>query len=247
MYRFYVERDAIGEEEILLSGEDVNHIRNVLRMRAGEEVILCDGMGTDYRCRLKELKKEFATAEIITKSLSETELPTRFVLFQGIPKKDKMELIIQKAVELGVWEIVPVITKRTVVKPSEEKKAKRRERFQAIARAAAMQSMRGIIPEVAQELSFFDALKKARTLDAVLIPYEGAKGIEYTREVLAKLVADNVRSIGIFIGPEGGFEQEEVQAAISMGASCITLGHRILRTETAGLVTLSLLMIAFEI
>ena len=158
-----------------------------------------------------------------------------------------MELIIQKAVELGVWEIVPVITKRTVVKPSEEKKAKRRERFQAIARAAAMQSMRGIIPEVAQELSFFDALKKARTLDAVLIPYEGAKGIEYTREVLAKLVADNVRSIGIFIGPEGGFEQEEVQAAISMGASCITLGHRILRTETAGLVTLSLLMIAFEI
>ncbi len=247
MYRFYVERDAIGEEEILLSGEDFNHIRNVLRMRAGEEVILCDGMGTDYRCRLKELKKEFATAEIITKSLSETELPTRFVLFQGIPKKDKMELIIQKAVELGVWEIVPVITKRTVVKPSEEKKAKRRERFQAIARAAAMQSMRGIIPEVAQELSFFDALKKARTLDAVLIPYEGAKGIEYTREVLAKLVADNVRSIGIFIGPEGGFEQEEVQAAISMGASCITLGHRILRTETAGLVTLSLLMIAFEI
>ncbi len=247
MYRFYVERDAIGEEEILLSGEDVNHIRNVLRMRAGEEVILCDGMGTDYRCRLKELKKEFATAEIITKSLSETELPTRFVLFQGIPKKDKMELIIQKAVELGVWEIVPVITKRTVVKPSEEKKAKRRERFQAIARAAAMQSMRGIIPEVAQELSFFDALKKARTLDAVLIPYEGAKGIEYTREVLAKLVADNVRSIGIFIGSEGGFEQEEVQAAISMGASCITLGHRILRTETAGLVTLSLLMIAFEI
>lgn len=247
MYRFYVERDAIGKEEICLSGEDVNHIRNVLRMRAGEEVILCDGMGTDYRCRLKELKKESATAEIITKSLSETELPARFVLFQGMPKKDKMELIIQKAVELGVWEIVPVITKRTVVKPSEEKKAKKRERFQAIARAAAMQSMRGIIPEVAEELSFSDALKKAGTLDAVLIPYEEAKGIEYTREVLAKLVADNVKSIGIFIGPEGGFEQEEVRAAVSMGASCITLGHRILRTETAGLVTLSLLMTAFEI
>lgn len=247
MYRFYVERDAIGEEEICLSGEDVNHIRNVLRMRAGEEVILCDGMGTDYRCRLKELRKESATAEIITKSLSETELPARFVLFQGIPKKDKMELIIQKAVELGVCEIVPVITKRTVVKPSEEKKAKKRERFQAIARAAAMQSMRGIIPEVAEELSFSDALKKAGTLDAVLIPYEEAKGIEYTREVLAKLVADGAKSIGIFIGPEGGFEKEEVQAAVSMGASCITLGHRILRTETAGLVTLSLLMTAFEI
>ncbi len=248
MYRFYVERDAIVKEEIILTGEDVNHIRNVLRMRAGEEVILCDGMGTDYRCRLKELTKEFVTASIITKSASETELPTRFVLFQGMPKKDKMELIIQKAVELGVWEIVPVITKRTVVKPSEEKKEeKKRERFQAIARAAAMQSMRGIIPKVAQELSFLDALKKARTLDAVLIPYEEARGIEYTRKVLAKLVADGVGSIGIFIGPEGGFEKEEVQAAQDMGASCITLGHRILRTETAGLVTLSLLMTAFEI
>lgn len=248
MYRFYVEGDAIGEEEIRLSGEDVNHIRNVLRMRTGEEVILCDGMGTDYLCRLKDLKKESVTAEIITKSLSETELPARLVLFQGMPKKDKMELIIQKAVELGVCEIVPVITKRTVVKPSEEKKEiKKRERFQAIARAAAMQSMRGIIPEVAKELSFSDALKKAGTLDAVLIPYEEAKGIEYTREVLAKLVADGAKSVGIFIGPEGGFEQEEVREAVSMGAYCITLGHRILRTETAGLVALSLLMTAFEI
>lgn len=248
MYRFYVERDAIAEEEIILTGEEVNHICNVLRMRAGEEVVICDGMGTDYLCRLKEFTREFVTASIIAKSASETELPVRFVLFQGVPKKDKMELIIQKAVELGVYKIVPVITKRTVVKPSEEKKeAKKRERFQAIARAAAMQSMRGIIPQIEKELLFRDALKKAEELDALLIPYEEARGIEYTREVLAKLVADGVRSIGIFIGPEGGFEREEVQAAQEMGASCITLGHRILRTETAGLVTLSLLMTAFEV
>lgn len=248
MYRFYVGKDAIAGGEITLTGEDNNHIRNVLRMRAGEEIILCDGAGTDYACRLKELTRDSVTAQIMACSASKTELPVRLILFQGMPKKDKMELIIQKAVELGVWQIVPVMTKRTVVKLEDEKKEeKKRARWQAIARAAAMQSMRGVIPQIAPALPFSDALKGAGELDAILIPYEQAEGIGYTREVLRGLVADGVRSVGIFVGPEGGFEEGEVRMAMDAGASCITLGCRTLRTETAGMAVLALLMVAFEV
>lgn len=247
MYRFYVEKDAITDGEITLTGEDNNHIRNVLRMRAGEEIVLCDGAGTDYLCRLKELARESATAQVMACTASENELPVHLVLFQGMPKKDKMELIVQKAVELGVGEIVPVMTRRTVVKLEDEKKEeKKRMRWQAIARAAAMQSMRGVIPQVMPALSFPDALKAAGALDAVLIPYEQARGIAYTRKVLAGLAENGVRSVGILIGPEGGFEEEEVRMAEEAGACCITLGRRILRTETAGMAVLALLMVAFE-
>ncbi len=247
MYRFYVEKDAIAGGEITLTGEDHNHIRNVLHMCVYERLILCDGEGTDYLCRLKEITRDFVTAQVISQSASKTELPVRLILFQGIPKKDKMELIIQKSVELGVNQVVPVMTKRTIVKLEDEKKEeKRRVRWQAIARAAAMQSMRGVIPQIAPVLSFSDALRAAGELDAVLIPYEAAEGIAHTREVLAKLAAEGVRSVGIFIGPEGGFEEEEVRMAEAMGASAITLGHRILRTETAGMAVLALLMMEFE-
>lgn len=148
MYRFYVDRDAVAGEDITLAGEDYNHIRNVLRMRAGEEITVCDGAGTDYLCRLSEFSKDCVRAKVLSQSGSRTELPVRLVLFQGMPKKDKLEFIIQKAVELGVSRVVPVMTRRTVVKLEEGgKEEKKRARFQAIARAAAMQSMRGIIPE----------------------------------------------------------------------------------------------------
>lgn len=247
MYRFYVEKSTVAGSNIVLTGEDNNHIRNVLRMRPGEEITVCDGEGTDYHCRLTELSKENVTAEILGQSVSGTELPVRLVLFQGMPKKDKMEFIIQKAVELGAAEIVPVMTKRTVVKLEDEKKeAKRIERWQAIARAAAMQSMRGIIPKVSPVMRFSEGLKAAGELDALLIPYEHARGISQTGRLLGKLAGDGVRSVGIFIGPEGGFEEEEVQLAQAAGAACVTLGHRILRTETAGMAMLSLLMFAFE-
>ena len=247
MYRFYVDQDAVKGEEITLTGEDNNHIRNVLRMRSGEEITVCDGAGTDYACRLTELSKDCVKAQILTKAASQTELPLRLVLFQGMPKKDKMEWIIKKAVELGVSQVVPVLTKRTVVKLEDEKKEeKKRARYKAIARAAAMQSMRGMIPDIAPAMRFADAIRAAGELDAILIPYERAVGMEDTKAVFDKLVADGVRSIGVFIGPEGGFEEEEVQLAVTSGAFSITLGHRILRTETAGLVALSLLMFAFE-
>lgn len=247
MYRFYVDKDAVAGEDITLAGEDYNHIRNVLRMRAGEEITVCDGAGTDYLCQLSEFSKDCVRAKVLSQSGSRTELPVRLVLFQGMPKKDKLEFIIQKAVELGVSRVVPVMTRRTVVKLEEGgKEEKKRARFQAIARAAAMQSMRGIIPEVSSAMRFADAIKAAGELDAVVIPYERAEGIADTRAVLSDLVADGVRSVGIFIGPEGGFAEEEVALAVDAGAKCITLGHRILRTETAGLAVLALLMFAFE-
>lgn len=247
MYRFYVERDAVRGGEAILAGEDYNHIRNVLRMRVGEEITVCDGAGVDYSCRIREMAENHVVAQVLSQSASETELGVRLVLFQGMPKKDKFEFIIQKSVELGAVQIVPVMTRRTVTKIEDAKKEeKKRARWQSIARAAAMQSMRGVIPQVASVMSFAEALGAAGELDAILVPYENEKGIGKTREILGKLVGDGVRSVGIFIGPEGGFEEAEVRQATDAGASCITLGRRILRTETAGLAALSLLMFAFE-
>lgn len=247
MYRFYVEQNAVTPSFITIAGEDYNHIKNVLRMREGEEVIVCDGAGKDYHCRLAAMEKNSIQAEIIEVSDTKTELPVKLILFQGMPKKDKMELIVQKAVELGAAEIVPVMMKRTIVKLEDEKaEKKKRERWQTIARAAAMQSMRGIIPQVMPALSMKEALKTAAELDAVLVPYENAEGVIGAKKTIDNLVQKQVKSIGIFIGPEGGFEEEEIEVAKATGAEIISLGHRILRTETAGLTTLSLLMFAFE-
>jgi 16S rRNA (uracil1498-N3)-methyltransferase len=174
-----------------------------------------------------------------------TELRGKIFLFQGLPKKDKMELIIQKAVELGVYEIIPVMTNRTVVRLEDAKKElKKLERWQAISVSAAKQSGRGIIPRVTEVHGFKKALEYAKALDVKLLPYENERGIPFTRETLDKInPTDNV---GVFIGPEGGFEEKEVQEAKLNGFIPITLGKRILRTETAGLTALSLLMMKME-
>lgn len=247
MYRFYVEKSEIQSGEVRLTGEDHNHIRNVLRMQPGQEITVCDGEGTDYLCRLKALDREQVTAELLSGKPSQTELPVQLVLYQGLPKKDKMELIIQKAVELGASRIVPVMTKRTVIRLEDEKKeARKRERWQSIARAAAMQSMRGIIPQVSPVIPFSGALREASGLGSAVIPYECARGIEETRRFIAGLAEKRAGSVGIFIGPEGGFAPEEITAAAAAGVCPITLGRRILRTETAGLAALSILMLAFE-
>ena len=161
------------------------------------------------------------------------ELPSRIYLFQGLPKADKMELIIQKAVELGAYEIIPVETKRCVVKLDGKKAAKKVERWQQIAESAAKQSKRMLIPNVHQVLSFKEALKYAESMDIRLIPYELAKGMQETKEILAAI--EQGQSIGIFIGPEGGFEEKEVEAAISEGAKPITLGKRIFAQKQQGL------------
>ena len=248
MYHFYTDRSNIYEDHILLDGPDVNHIRNVLRMRDGEEVIICDKEGIDHYCRIEGNEGSGLRLSILKSGSNEAELETRIVLYQGIPKKDKLELIIQKAVELGAAEIVPVMTRRVIVKEGDRaKEEKKLERLNQIAKSAAEQSGRGVIPKVRSILSFKEAVAESRMLGKCLIPYENAdsssSGMEFTRQTIRSL--KGAVSAGIFIGPEGGFEENEVGFAVENGAVPISLGKRILRTETAGLAILA--MIGYEL
>jgi 16S rRNA (uracil1498-N3)-methyltransferase len=244
MHRFYVEQCSDAEKSITIYGEDAHHIRNVLRLRPGEEIVISDGGSRDYICSLSLLENDRVVADIVDICDNSAELPVRITLFQGMPKADKMELIIQKAVELGAASIVPVMTKRTVVKLEPKKEVRKLERFQSIAESAAKQSGRGVIPKVQDFMSFREAVDLAASMDMVLIPYEEARGMEYARQVIAEI--KDKKSLGIFIGPEGGFAKEEVEYAIQKGAKCITLGNRILRTETAGMAILSIIMFALD-
>ena len=244
MYHFYVEPESVSADTARITGGDVNHIKNVLRMHPGEEIMILDGSGMEYRCEIVTISDE-VLARVLEAKKTEAELSVRLLLFQGLPKKDKMELIIQKAVELGVSEIIPVLTKRTVVKLEDKKKEQKKlERWQAIAEAAAKQSGRGIIPKVCEAVKFTEAVKQAETLDEALIPYELAEGMDEARERIRGL--HDKKTIGIFIGPEGGFEEEEIALAANAGIHPITLGKRILRTETAGLCILSVIMFELE-
>lgn len=246
MQRFFVEPYQIQEEEhrIILTGSDVNHMKNVLRMRIGEDVWISDGKEKEYHCTIESFEEENAVLHILYAQEPQYELPSRIYLFQGLPKGDKMELIIQKAVELGAYAIVPVETRRCIVKLDEKKALKKTARWQQIAESAAKQSKRILIPQVKQVMGWRDALALAKELDVLLIPYELAKGIKETREILSNIKPG--QSVGIFIGPEGGFEEDEVQAAMEAGAKPVTLGKRILRTETAGMTMLSILMFTLE-
>lgn len=245
MHRFYVEQDLIRDNYISIIGSDVNHIKNVLRLRQGDEIVICNGQGKDYYCIINEVSDNEVVAAIDAVKDTAAELKSRIALFQGLPKKDKFELIIQKAVELGAAEIIPVMTGRVVVKLEDKKKEEKKlQRWQAIAMEAAKQSGRGIIPAVRPVHSFFDAIKALSRMELALIPYEKATDISITRELLGK-IADYSR-IGVFIGPEGGFEEEEIKLAMEHNIRPITLGRRILRTETAGLAILSMMMLMLE-
>ena len=245
MYRFFVYPAQVGEKEIIITGSDVNHIKNVLRMKPEETILISSGESLEYTCYIRELKEEEIIAHIMYVQESGYELPSRLYLFQGLPKSDKMELIIQKAVELGVHEIIPVASKRAVVKLDARKEEKKRTRWQAISESAAKQSKRMYVPEVKKVMSFSQAVEYAGQLDVVLVPYELAKGMGETREIIGKIKKG--QSVGIFIGPEGGFEETEVEMAVEKAnAKAITLGKRILRTETAGLTVLSILMFTLE-
>ena len=246
MQRFFVEPHQIDEEahQIHITGSDVNHISNVLRMKTGEELWISDGSKYEYRCTIESFEPDEVLLHIVYSQEPEYELPCRIYLFQGLPKADKMELIIQKAVELGAYEIIPVETKRCVVKLDGRKSATKTARWQQIAESAAKQSKRMLIPNVHEVLTFREALKYAESMDVRLVPYELARGMQETKEILAGI--EPGQSVGIFIGPEGGFEEKEIEAAIEGGAKPITLGRRILRTETAGLAILSVLMFQLE-
>ena len=244
MQHFFVTPSQVTGDRIIIKGSDVNHMKNVLRMHLGEEVTISDGNNKQYLCRIEGYEDAEAILEIVEEQESDTELPSRIYLFQGLPKQDKMELIVQKAVELGAYQVIPVSTKRCVVKLDDKKAKKKVERWQQIAESAAKQAGRGCIPEVHDIMSFKQALEYSQELDVVLIPYELAEGLKETKELIQSIRPG--QSVGIYIGPEGGFEREEVEYAIENGAKAITLGKRILRTETAGLTTLSVLMFHLE-
>lgn len=244
MYRFYISAEQIQENEIQIEGNDVNHIRNVLRLEAGDWVVACDGNDRDYVCRIHEIEKDYVILHVEKVQPTGTELPVRITLFQGIPKKDKMEFIIQKSVELGVFEIVPVMMKRCVVKLDDKKAKKKQERWQGIAESAAKQCDRGIIPVVHEPVTYEKAIDMAKELDYNMIPYELQDGIDDSREIVAH--ACSRETVGIFIGPEGGFEADEVGQAVACGMEAMTLGKRILRTETAGMALLSILMFQMQ-
>ena len=244
MSHFFINSNQVAGELLTIIGDDVNHMKNVLRMRSGEAFTAADEKGEFYRCEIEELEKTQVTAKILWKEQGTTELSSKIYLFQGLPKSDKMELIIQKAVELGAYEIIPVATKRAIVKLDAKKEASKLKRWQAIAEGAAKQSGRMLIPQISEVKTYGEALQMASKLDINVIPYECAKGMDGTREIFGKIKPG--MSVGVFIGPEGGFEESEVEKAKELGISPVTLGKRILRTETAGLTTLSILMYLLE-
>lgn len=247
MYQFFVEPEQIdvAAKSVIIRGTDVNHIKNVLRMRPGEEVAVSNGIdGKEYRCGILALEEDCVRLELRFIKEDGVELPAKIYLFQGLPKADKMELIIQKAVELGVYEIIPMATARAVVKLDQKKAAAKVKRWQAISESAAKQSKRLLIPEVKEPVKFSEALKLASDLDVRLIPYELAEGMDGTRRIIQSVKPG--QSVAVFIGPEGGFEEAEVELAKEAGFQAITLGRRILRTETAGMTVLSILMYQLE-
>lgn len=244
MHHFFVTPEQVQEDTIKITGSDVNHMKNVLRMKIGEQVQISDGNNRKFLCEVQLMASEEICLRIKEELRADTELPSRIYLFQGLPKSDKMELIVQKAVELGVFAVIPVATKRAVVKLDDKKAGKKIERWNSIAESAAKQSGRSLVPEVMQVMSYKEALQYAKDLDVVLIPYELAEGMNETKTMIENICPG--QSVGIFIGPEGGFEVEEVEYATLQGVKPITLGKRILRTETAGLTTLSILMYHLE-
>lgn len=245
MYQFFVEQGQIKDKTVIITGTDVNHIKNVLRMRVGEELAVSNGLDQlEYRCGIKEFTAERVICELRFVKEDGLELSSKVYLFQGLPKFDKMELIIQKAVELGTYEIIPMSTNRSIAKIDEKKVKNKIERWQGIAEAAAKQSKRRVIPRITKVMNLKEAIEYARELDVKLIPYELAEGMEHTKNIINHL--QDGQSIAIFIGPEGGFEEKEVQAAIEAGVVPITLGKRILRTETAGFTTLAWIMYQLE-
>lgn len=243
MYQFFVEENQLAGEKICILGSDVNHIKNVLRMKPGTKVRVSVKEGQSFFGNIDTISDTEVWVNIEEEDREGTELKSKIYLFQGLPKGDKMELIIQKAVELGVYEMIPVAMKNCVVKLDDKKSASKIKRWQAISESAAKQSKRTVIPEVAMPLPWKQALEKAKDLDTVLVPYENERGMEATREIMQSIRPG--QSIGIFIGPEGGFAPEEMEG-IPEEFHRISLGRRILRTETAGLATLSMLVFCMD-
>lgn len=244
MFNFFASSDSRNNDTYTICGGDLNHIKNVLRMKTGDTFLVSDN-GSSHLCEIISLCEDSAVAKIIEENYLDTELPIEIYLFQGLPKSDKMELIIQKTVELGVHSVIPTEMNRCVVKLEEKKKKSKTERWQSISESAAKQSKRNIIPEIKSVMSYKEALRFAAELDIILLPYEAENGMQSSVNALSKIKSG--MKIGIFIGPEGGFDENEVILARDMGADIISLGKRILRTETAAITSVAMCMLYAEI
>ncbi len=243
MHNFFAEESQKQNGRYIITGADYNHIINVLRMDIGDS-FLVSLEGKSDLCEIEGFDNETVTALIIEEDYQNTELPLNIYLFQGLPKGDKMEFIIQKSVELGVHTIVPTEMSRCVVKFDEKKKKSKVARWQAISESAAKQSKRNYIPRVLGVLSYKQALKMAQELDVLIVPYENEEGMVATKQVLEGL--ENCKSVGILIGSEGGFDESEIKLAKEMGGKVISLGKRILRTETAAITAVAMCMLNIE-
>lgn len=246
MLHIFVDPGAQQGDLLTVTGSEVNHIRNVLRMQPGDEVAVSNGADArEYRYGIEELWEDAVLLRLRFVKEAEVELPVRVTLFQGLPKADKMDWIVQKCVELGVSEIVPVSMERCIAKLDERRSSRKIERWQSIAEAAAQQSRRALLPAVREPMSMRQAVEYARHMQVRLLPYELAENSRSTKEVLESI--EPGAEVAVFIGPEGGFAPSEVAMAQEVGVLPITLGRRILRTETAGMTVLSWLIYTLEI
>ncbi len=253
MPKFFIKQNQIENNQIKIIGNDINHIKNVLRAKVGEEIEICNSdLQENYICKIKTIEKEEINLEIIEKISSISESNIKVTIFQGIPKADKMELIIQKSVELGVYNITPVEMKRCVVKLQEKDKIKKVERWQKISEVAAKQSGRDYIPKVNNCIKLKEVIEQLEEYDEILLAYENEKEntlkqeISQIKQKFSGKLKDEELKIGIIIGPEGGIDGEEEKMLRENGIRVITLGNRILRTETVALNVLSIIMYELE-
>lgn len=240
MDRFFVEKENINLENntCIIEGEDVKHISKVLRCKIGEKLEVCDKQSSEYICEITNIDKQEVTLDILEKKDIKRESDLKVKLYQGLPKSTKMEMILQKLTEVGVDEIILVSTKRSVVKVEDKKEGKKLERWERIIYEAAKQSKRGKIPTLRGILSFNEALEDMKNNDMNICPYENEK----TVSIKSAIKDANIGNIGIFVGPEGGFEEEEIERLQNIGSKVVSLGPRILRTETASVVASSIVL-----
>lgn len=251
MPKFFIKPEQIKENKIYIERNDINHIKNVLRKKIDDEIIVCDFMNSqDYLCQIEEFKEEDIICKIKEKVESGVESNIKVTIFQGLPKSDKMELIIQKSVELGVFDITPIEMKRCVVQLNEKDKIKKIQRWQKISEVAAKQCGRGIIPKINDIISIHNICDLFQEYDIVLVAYENEKENTLRKELnKIKEKINNLQEtkIGIIIGPEGGIDEREIQELRNSEARIITLGKRILRTETVALNIISIIMYELEL
>ena len=247
MPRFFIEDQLDpAEEQLILKGNDFHHIRDVLRLKTGDIITVCDGARSDLSCRIERFDADGVVLSILDRQINQSEPPYQVTLYQGLAKGDKMDTIIQKAVELGASRIVPVTCLRSVVRLDGKDVEKKIQRWQRIAAEAAKQCSRGLIPEIGRPLQFDQAAIEAARSDISLIPWESERDNHIRTELEHKASLAHP-SISILIGPEGGFDAVEINRALDLGIRPVTLGHRILRTETAGAAVLAMLIYAFEL